>query len=312
MLDLPRITIVTPSYNQARYLPQAIESVLSQRYPNLEYFVFDGGSTDGTVDILRRCGDRLTKWVSERDAGQADAINKGFACATGEIVAFLNSDDYYFPGALHRVAEAFMNNPDAGIVYGRGQFVSEAGVPLRAVGGPIDAHRMIEGAWPTVAQPAVFLRRKVIETVGGLDVDLHYALDGDLFWRAFANFDAVFIPQTLAALRLQKQSKSVSAGRRFAPEILRMAEKLIANPAAYPRFDIQPDRVRSAAWLNSARFLYNNGLYGEAIRAFARSLRCSRRYAATIAFGQMPRLALRMILGKSGYDAAGRLLYRHL
>src|ERR1700694_3043502 len=136
MPALPRITVVTPSFNQAAYLADAIESVLSQCYPDLEYLVLDGGSTDGSIDILRRYDSRLS-WTTQADEGQSDAINKGFRRATGEIVTFLNSDDYYFPGALEAVARAFTDNPDAGVVYGRGRFVSETGVPQRTVGGPV-------------------------------------------------------------------------------------------------------------------------------------------------------------------------------
>jgi glycosyltransferase involved in cell wall biosynthesis len=302
---LPSMTVVTPSYNQAQYLEEAIESVLSQNYPNLEYMVLDGGSTDGSVDVIRRHADRLAHWVSERDGGQSHAINKGFARATGDIVTFLNSDDFYFPGALRRVGEAFAKHPDAGIVMGYGRFVAEDGTPLRRIGGPFDAKRMIDGVFATVPQPAVFLRRSVIEKIGGLDTTLHFALDGELFWRAFSNFDYVFVPEDLAALRLQPLSKSVSSGAGFAPEIRRIAEKVIENPAAYPRFDLEPRRMRAAAEMNSARFLYNNGQPGAAVAALFRSLKLSRRYAGTIVIRELPRLVARAVIGKRMYERIG-------
>jgi glycosyltransferase involved in cell wall biosynthesis len=305
----PRITIVTPSYNQAEFLTETLESVLSQQYPDLEYIVVDGGSTDGSADILRRYSDRLTSWTSEPDRGQSDAINKGFARATGEIIAFLNSDDTYFAETLWHVGEAFAANPEAGIVYGRAQTVSEDGRPLRCDGHPIDVRHMIDGVHPAIPQPAIFLRRKVIERVGYLDIDLHYAFDRDLFWRAFANFESVFIPYTLATMRLHERAKSVANGARFAPELLRVAERVIANPSAYPRFHVDPSRVRSAARLNGARFLYNHGQHREAFRQLAMALRTSPSQTPNILFRELPRMTLRMILGGELYQAAGRLLH---
>ena len=310
MLQHPRITVVTPSFNQARYITATIDSVLSQNYPSLEYIVVDGGSTDGSVDIIRRYDDRLTWWISEPDRGQAEAINKGFARSTGEILAFLNSDDFYFADALHRVAEAFAAHPNAGIVWGRGEFVSEEGKPRRSVGGPFDPRTIIDGGFASLPQPAIFIRRCVYEKIGGLDIDLHYTLDAEFFWRAFANFDGVFIPCTLAALRMQPASKSVTNGSGFAPEILRNAEKLIANPGAWPRFHIEPSWMRSAAYLNGARYLYNNRRYVEAFRWMTRSLRLSRRYARTILFRDLPRLIFHRIVGDSAYNFAGRVLQR--
>jgi len=117
-VDLPRITIVTPSFDQAKYLPETIESVLKQDYPNLEYIIIDGGSTDGSVDVIKRYERHLSYWVSEKDSGQSEAINKGFKKATGEFFNWINSDDVLFPGALHRIAEAFAKNPDADLIVG--------------------------------------------------------------------------------------------------------------------------------------------------------------------------------------------------
>src|SRR5262245_9832375 len=116
----PRISIVTPSFNQACFLEQCLLSVLDQRYPDLEFLVLDGGSTDGSVEIIRRYENRLTHWVSEPDGGQSAAINRGFCRATGDVVAWLNSDDYYLPGALERIADAYRKSPDASFYFGDG------------------------------------------------------------------------------------------------------------------------------------------------------------------------------------------------
>jgi hypothetical protein len=203
-----------------------------------------------------------------------------------------------------------MSHPNVGVVWGRGEFVSETGEPRRSVGDPFDPRTIIDGGFASLPQPAIFIRRCVYEKIGGLDTDLHYTLDAEFFWRAFSNFDALFIPHTLAALRTQPSSKSVMFGTRFAPEILRNAEKLIANSAAYPRFRIEPRWVRSAAYLNGARYLYNNCRYREAFIWMTRSLRLSRRYVRTVLFRDMPRLVLHMLVRKSVYNLAGRLVQR--
>src|SRR5437667_5688340 len=136
-MSLPRISIVTPSYNQGKYLEQTIRSVLDQGYPNLEYIICDGGSTDISVEIVKKYSDRLAWWCSEKDRGQSDAINKGWRRATGDILAYLNSDDVLLPGAIERVVRAFQQTPSAGVVYGDWTCLDEHGSELgRGQGGP--------------------------------------------------------------------------------------------------------------------------------------------------------------------------------
>ena len=127
MADLPLVSIVTPSFNQARFLEAAIESVLGQDYPHLEYMIVDGGSNDGSLEIIRKYERRLAWWVSEKDAGQTDAINKGLARANGRILAWLNSDDSYEPGALRAAVDFLLGHPETGLVYGDANFIDEAG-----------------------------------------------------------------------------------------------------------------------------------------------------------------------------------------
>src|SRR5512139_1414374 len=123
--SLPLVSIITPSYNQARFLETTIRSVLDQDYPNLEYLIVDGGSTDGSREIIQRYSDRLAWWVSERDQGQTDAINKGFARARGEILAWLNSDDTYLPGAIQGAVDFLQDHPGVGMVYGDANLIDE-------------------------------------------------------------------------------------------------------------------------------------------------------------------------------------------
>jgi glycosyltransferase involved in cell wall biosynthesis len=133
MSSYPLVTIVTPSYNQANFLEETIQSVLSQDYPNLEYIIIDGGSTDSSVDLIRKYEDRLAGWISEEDSGQAEAINKGFERATGEIVAWINSDDYYLPGAIRSAVEALEAHPECGFVYGDAVSINGAGEPFNVM-----------------------------------------------------------------------------------------------------------------------------------------------------------------------------------
>ncbi|MCZ7544619.1 MAG: glycosyltransferase [Anaerolineae bacterium] len=211
-------TIVTPSFNQARFIRETIESVLSQDYPRVAYIVRDGGSTDGTRDILRAYGDRLT-WVSEPDAGQADAINKGFADATGDALAWLNADDAYEPGALRAVAGFFQANPTVGLVYGDIVHVGTAGQFLKHRSAPLfDRDALLRHCF--IPQPAAFFRREVWQAVGGLDARLHYAMDWDLWLRMAQKTEVRKLPATLARFRWHGQSKTFALGCAAAREAI--------------------------------------------------------------------------------------------
>jgi len=183
----PTISVVVPSYNHAPFLRQALDSVLLQDYPRLELIVVDGGSTDGSVEILRSYSDRLTRWVSEPDRGQTDAINRGIAMAGGEIVAWLNSDDLYLAGCLESAGRALQRNPGAGMVYGDGVMVD-------STGNVLDHHRYRSlGAldllcFDVILQPAAFMRRRALDAVGGLDDSYNLIMDHDLWVRLAARF----------------------------------------------------------------------------------------------------------------------------
>src|SRR6185437_3553618 len=177
MSDLPRIAVVTPSYNTGRHIGAAIRSVLDQDYKNVEYLVMDGGSTDETVDVLRSFGDRL-RWVSEKDNGQADAIDRGFKKTTGEILTWLNSDDTYEPGAFRAVAEYFHAHPEVDVVYGEANYTDACGqfiAPCVHV-EPYSRHRLFHYS-DFIVQPATFFRRSAFEAVGGVDPKINWAMD---------------------------------------------------------------------------------------------------------------------------------------
>lgn len=204
------ISVVTPSYNQARFLPATLASVLSQDYAPVEYIVIDGGSTDGSVALLAQHADRLAYWVSEPDQGQTDAINKGLRRATGDVLAYLNSDDVYLPGALRRVAAHFVRHPQVGVLYGDCQVIDEQGrvlglLPRQA----FNLRRTIERG-EFIPQPAAFWRRAVLEKVGLFDPQLHYAMDYDFFIRAARAAPVAYLPEPLAAFRLHGGSKTIA------------------------------------------------------------------------------------------------------
>ena len=227
--DAPRITIVTPSFNQGHFIEETIRSVLLQGYPNLEYLVMDGGSGDETVAILRKYDAWLT-WVSEADAGQADAINKGLRRATGEILAYLNSDDLYLPGALATVSAAFRAHPGVGLVYGDCQAVQADGTPRGLIRGrPFDVQRMIR-LGEFVPQQAAFWSRAATEAVGLFDPSLHYCMDHDYFIRIGRALPGLYLAQPLAVFRFHDASKSVSNEERHWRESMQVSRRYGLSP----------------------------------------------------------------------------------
>lgn len=206
---LPSISIVTPSFQQARFVGRTIDSVLSQNYPRLDYFVQDGGSTDGTADVLQSYGDRLTGWVSQKDGGQSQAINLGFARASGEIMAWLNSDDLLMPGALHRVGEYFAQHPEVDVVYGNRILIDEED---REIGRwVLPAHDDEVLSWADfIPQETLFWRRSIWEKAGGrIDESFRFAMDWDLLQR-FRSVGArmVRLPDFLGAFRIHNAQKT--------------------------------------------------------------------------------------------------------
>jgi len=224
-VSLPRISIVTPSYNQAAYLERAIGSVLDQNYPALEYLVLDGGSTDGSAEIIRRHAARLAFSRSSPDGGQAAAIGEGFSRASGEILAWLNSDDYFEPGALHAVGEAFAREPDADIVYGDLRWVDDRGARLFTAHLVLDL-RVLAYESPYVAQPAMFWRRSIYQKAGGLDPAYRFAMDFDLVVRMLlAGARPRKLRRVLTNFRVHEAAKSSTLREVCDAEVARTIER---------------------------------------------------------------------------------------
>jgi glycosyltransferase involved in cell wall biosynthesis len=216
--DLPRITIVTPSFNQAAYLERTICSVLDQGYPNLEYIIVDGGSTDGSVDIIRRYADRLAWWVSEPDRGQTDALNKGLRRATGEWVAWQNSDDIYYPGVFHDLAAAAAKNLQAGLIIGDMMLIDEHDHPLRDIRYVKPSYKALLAEGMLLANQAAFWRRSLQERVGLLDEGYHCSFDYEWFIRLAQHAEGVHVDRIWGALRLHGETKTSLLAQRFQEE----------------------------------------------------------------------------------------------
>ena len=266
------VSIVTPSYNQAAYLEQTIRSVLDQDYPEIEYLVADGGSTDGSVEIIQRYASRLAWWCSEKDSGQAEAINKGMKRARGEIVAWLNSDDYYLPGAVAAAVQAFADHPKAVLVYG----------DMRAVDGENRTINLLRYrqlsledllCFQIIGQPAVFMRREAFEAVGGLNPAFHFMLDHQLWIKIAQQGPIVHVAQFWAAARYHLLAKNRAQATGFAREALSLLAWARTEPSLAPAFRPVERRARASAQRVNARYLLDDGQPWPALQAWVRALR---------------------------------------
>ena len=263
------VSIITPSYNQAAYLEQTLRSVLEQDYPQLEYFVADGGSTDGSLEIIQRYAPRLAWWVSEKDSGQADAVNKGFARASGEIIGWLNSDDLYEPGCIARAAGLFEQHPEAALVCG----------DVRSIDGDgqaINIMRFDDWSLPDllafniISQPGVFIRRSALEKTGYLDLSYHYLLDHQLWLRVLQHGSLIYTPVIQASARFHAEAKNVAHAAEFGREAFRIVDWMQTQPALQPLFAQHRRRILAGAQRMNARYLLDGGLPGPALRAYLR------------------------------------------
>lgn len=225
-------SIITPSFNQGRFIKATLDSILQQDYPHVESLVMDGGSTDDTRAVLQAYGDPRLTWVSEADGGQADAINKGLRRAQGDILAYLNSDDIYLPGALRTVADYFAAHPQAAVVYGDcvGIDINGDSLGLTLRGQPAHLETFLVKR-TYVPQPSAFWRREVTEAIGLFDDGLHYAMDRDYWVRMLlAGCSLAYLDRPLAAFRFHAESKTVSQAHRFWHDLRRIVEKTYAAP----------------------------------------------------------------------------------
>jgi len=216
----PKITIITPSFNQKEFLDECLRSVHGQTYPAVEHIVVDGGSQDGSKELIERYTDRLAWWCSERDRGQSDAINKGLEHASGAVFGWLNSDDLYLPGALAAVGEAFLADPEMRVFQGHRVLLHPNGDRERSVLNDPGQPGTLFTA-PSVDQQATFYRMDAVREVGGVDPALHYCMDLDLWWRVLFAFGTDKVRTSavdLAVFRLQPESKTAQGTAGFVLE----------------------------------------------------------------------------------------------
>jgi glycosyltransferase involved in cell wall biosynthesis len=217
-----RVSIVTPSFNQAKYLEATIRSVLSQDYSPIEYIIIDGGSQDGSVDIIRKYADRFAAWVSEPDKGQTDALNKGFSMATGDVLAWLNSDDTYEPGAVREAVEILKARPELGMVYGDAHYIDGHGkVRGKFPARQTDYLRLRQG-YVHIPQQSAFFRKSLWQQAGLLDPSFYFAMDYDLWVRIAKRAPILYVSHMWANFRIHSDAKTVAADDRCWPEMLRV------------------------------------------------------------------------------------------
>ena len=265
------VSIITPSYNQAKYLEQTIRSVLNQDHPHIEYIVVDGKSKDGSVDIIKKHADDLAFWVSEKDKGQADAINKGFAHATGEIIAWLNSDDYYLPGTISAVVKVFEKNPDVVLVYGNMLAVDENGSTFNTQTYKQLTLRDLL-CFHIIGQPAVFMRRSALQKTGGLDPSFHFLLDHLLWIQIAKQGKFLHVDQTWAAARYHAEAKNVAKATEFGREAFRILETIAQDKDLAKTLLSVDRRAHASAFRVDARYLLDGGLPAKALRQWFRAL----------------------------------------
>jgi glycosyltransferase involved in cell wall biosynthesis len=256
MTQLPRITIVTSSFNQAKYLPETIESILNQNYPNLEYIIIDGGSTDGSVDIIKKYQSHLAYWVSEKDSGQSEAINKGFSKATGDLFNWINSDDILFPGALFRIAEAYIKNPDADLIIGDVGFINAEGSIIWVSPAPTRM-ALSPAVWLAAGpQQSTFCSSRSYKKVGGVQENLHLIMDFDLYYRICINGSKSTVARGMVgAWRKHSESKTSAISRHLWEQ---------EHAAAWKKYGISKTHLKVA----KLRYRFCRALNGSYFRAF--------------------------------------------
>jgi glycosyltransferase involved in cell wall biosynthesis len=254
----PRISVVTTSLNQAPFLEQTITSVLSQAYPNLEYIIIDGGSTDGSREIIQKYETRLSYWVSQADEGQSSAINKGFLECTGDLITFLSSDDILLPDALWFAAAAWKENPGCGVIFGGFKFIDENSQLAEAVQpprlpypAPLDLSLIPPGEW-RLHQVAAFYSATALDAVGRyVRQDMHYVMDRELLFRVARKYPVVLDARPYGAFRRHPQSKTMGHAVEFGEEFGRLYRE---NPSAMKRD--QHKKERNARFFEAKGYLH--------------------------------------------------------
>lgn len=221
-MEKPLVSIITPSFNQSPFIEQTIRSVLEQDYPHIEYIIVDGGSSDGSLDIIKKYAHQLAWWVSEPDRGQTDAINKGFAHAHGQILAWINSDDTYEAGAVAAAVEVMQGRPEVGLVYGDANFIDGAGRVTGRFPAAQTSYARLRRGYVHIPQQAAFFQADLWKKVGPLDPSFFFAMDYDLWVRLARLAPVLYVPRLWANFRLHTLGKTFASDDRCWPEMIRV------------------------------------------------------------------------------------------
>jgi glycosyltransferase involved in cell wall biosynthesis len=278
MADRPLVSIITPSFNQAAFLEETITSVLSQDYPKLEYLVVDGGSSDGSVEIVRRYADRLAWWTTEPDRGQAHALNKAFERTKGVYVGWLCSDDTLFPSAISRLVAELERDPGLVLAYGDAVYTDERSEQKdRALSGPWEPEQMVRSAQVPNQQPATLYTRRGWERAGPLDEDAWYYLDFQFTVRLAGVGAGVRVSDTLATYRIHVGGKSTGHPVRKAEDALRCADRFMTSAIVPEALRPYTREGRAMLYRRAAGNFYAALELGRARRAYVKALAIAPR-----------------------------------
>ncbi len=267
MKNKPLISIITPSFNQSDYLEMTIESVLNQDYPNLEYIIVDGNSSDGSQEIIKKYADRLAWWVTEKDNGQADAFNKGLSHANGKYIGWLNSDDLYLEHAITEAVEILEINPDIAFVYGDVQSINQDGEITNIMNyGNWDILDLMK--FKIIGQPAVFMRKDLLVSIGGLDPSFHFLLDHQLWLKLASKASIKYSNKLWAAARFHAEAKNIAQAEKFGQEAYRLVEWMEKNPDLNQLFLDHYNKIIAGSHRMDARYLLDGGKYCESVKIY--------------------------------------------
>ncbi len=263
----PKVSIITPSFNQAKFLEQTILSVVGQDYPNIEYILIDGGSTDGSLEIIKKYADKFSYWVSEPDENQADAINKGFKQATGEIIAWLNSDDVYLAETISRAVKNFQKYPEVSMVYADLRSINALGEKINTI-----RYRQYEIidllSMEIIGQPSVFMRRSHLEKAYYLSLDYNFLLDHHLWLRMIQQAPIKYISEEWAEARFHIAAKNVALAEGFGAEAFKILEWAKSQPKLAEKLEANKKEIFAGAYRFDAFYLLDGGLPWQALKSY--------------------------------------------